>query len=266
MMKKVIDFIAGRKLLQPLFETMFRAGMYGMNYGRGGNFRDSGEMHAAEYIKSRLSKNIRPLVLFDVGANRGNYAKDLNKVFSGSQHCIYSFEPSRVIYDELLKVAANCKNIVAVNTALGEGNEEKTLYKRSALSGLASLHKRRLEHFGIDMGIEEKIRIQRLDDYCAEHSIQHIHFLKLDIEGYETKCLEGANNMINKKSIDFIQFEFGGCNIDSRTFFQDFWYMLKDQYRIYRIVSDGLVEITAYNERLEVFKNINYLAERKDLS
>ena len=68
---------------------------------------------------------------------------------------------------------------------------------------------------------------------------------------------------MNKKKIKFIQFEFGSCNIDSKTYFQDFWYLLKDNYNIYRIVKDGITPIIKYKETSEIFTTINYLAELK---
>ena len=52
----------------------------------------------------------------------------------------------------------------------------------------------------------------------------------------------------------------GGANIDSRTFFQDFWYLLSGKYKIYRIIKNGLIEVKGYEESLEIFKNINFLA------
>ena len=54
---------------------------------------------------------------------------------------------------------------------------------------------------------------------------QEIDIMKLDVEGHELDVLEGSRKTIN--SIKLIQFEFGGCNIDSKTFFQDFYYFLK---------------------------------------
>jgi len=69
--------------------------------------------------------------------------------------------------------------------------------------------------------------------------------------------------MLHSGSIDFIQFEFGGCNIDSRTYFQDFYYLLKDNYKIYRIVKDGIYPINQYREMYEAFITTNYLAEKK---
>ena len=50
--------------------------MMGMNVGNGGDFESSGEKYAMGYVKNLL-KNIDKPVLFDVGANRGDYAKEL---------------------------------------------------------------------------------------------------------------------------------------------------------------------------------------------
>ena len=113
------------------------------------------------------------------------------------------------------------------------------------------------------MDKSEEIKLSTLDVYCSANKIDRIHFLKLDIEGHELKALNGAKRMIDSKNIDIIQFEFGGANIDSRTYFQDFFYLLKDNYSIYRIVKDGLFEMPIYKETYEVFLTINYLAVRK---
>ena len=104
-----------------------------------------------------------------------------------------------------------------------------------------------------------------LDEFCSDHKIEHIHFLKMDVEGNELNILNGAKRMIENDSIDFIQFEFGGCNIDSRTFFQDFFYLLKERYRIYRILKNGLYPIDSYSEKYEIFITTNYLAQRISL-
>ena len=58
-----------------------------------------------------------------------------------------------------------------------------------------------------------------------------------------------------------IQFEFGGSNIDTRTFFQDFWYFFKDRnFSIYRITPNGILPIREYTEHDEFFSTTNYIA------
>jgi len=64
--------------------------------------------------------------------------------------------------------------------------------------------------------------------------------------------------------IKVIQFEFGGCNIDTRTFFQDFWYFFTERnFQLFRICPVGLIEIKKYKELDERFSTTHYLAVRK---
>jgi Methyltransferase FkbM domain len=88
-----------------------------------------------------------------------------------------------------------------------------------------------------------------------------IHLLKLDVEGSEIDILRGADELLENGGIDFLQFEFGGCNIDSRTYFRDFYDLLSPRFRIFRIVTDGLRAVDEYREIGEIFTTTNYLCE-----
>jgi hypothetical protein len=84
--------------------------------------------------------------------------------------------------------------------------------------------------------------------------------LKVDVEGHEYNVFTGASEMMAADAIDMIQFEFGGCNIDSRTYLQDFYYLLNPKYRLYRLVPDGLSPMEPYNEKYELFRTTNFVA------
>jgi hypothetical protein len=62
-----------------------------------------------------------------------------------------------------------------------------------------------------------------------------------------------------------VMFEFGGCNIDTRTYFQDFFYFFKKHdMSIYRITPSGFFHpIPKYLEELEQFRTTNFLATRE---
>ena len=234
----------------------------GMNYGRGGDFRTSGELFALGYIKNKLAGR-EEIVLFDVGANVGHYSLELSKLFANNTTRIYSFEPSKPVYEKMLANIKGVKEIIPNNLGFSDTAATTKLFTNTNLAGLASLYQRRLDHFGITMNESEEIELTTIDNFCSNHKIDNIDFLKLDVEGHEWKVLLGASKKLSEKKINFIQFEFGGCNIDSRTYFQDFYYLLKDDFDIYRIVEDGLFPISIYKEEYEIFTTINYLAERK---
>ncbi|MAY82991.1 MAG: methyltransferase FkbM [Flavobacteriales bacterium] len=232
-----------------------------MNIGKGSFNDESGEENAIRYINKQFD-GVDDLMIFDVGANVGHYSILLNKHI-GEKAMIHAFEPSKRTFDKLQSNVGDLNNIVPHNFGLGNEQSKQTLYTNTEGSGLASVYKRNLDHINIDMNQSEDIVISTLDSFCDENKISHIHFLKLDVEGHELKVLEGAAKMLRSASIDFIQFEFGGCNIDSRTYFQDFYYLLKDNFNLYRIVKDGLFPISRYSEMYEAFSTTNYLAERK---
>lgn len=153
------------------------------------------------------------------------------------------------------------------NVGLGKQRKQSMLHYNNEGSGLASLTKRRLEHFNIDFTKSEKVQIITLDEYCFSRNIHHIHLLKIDVEGHELDVLHGATVMFQNKAIDMVTFEFGGCNIDTRTYFQDFWYFFKDKNMlIYRILPHNrLYKILSYNEMYEQFTTTNYLATSNDM-
>ena len=246
---------------QHIWENIFLLSLKQMNFGNGGDFKQSGEISVANYIYNKY-KNESQITIFDVGANVGEYSKALSKVF-GTKAIIYSFEPSINTYKLFIEKTKNINSIIPNNLGLSDKECNQTLYTNSEGSGLASVYQRKLDHFGIDMNKQEKIKLTTIDLYCSKNKIEQIHFLKLDTEGHELSALNGAKNMIENGKIDMIQFEFGGCNIDSRTFFQDFYYTLKDKYKIYRILKDGIYELQSYKETYEIFITVNYLAIKK---
>jgi len=245
---------------QHFWEKVFQFSLRQMNIG-GGDFCQSGELAVMKYIHNELKEE--PLiVIFDVGANVGNYSKALFDIFN-SKAKILSFEPSPKTFELFLATTKDYENIIPNNVGFSDKECNQTLFSDSEGSGLASVYQRKLDHFGVNMDKTEEIKLTTIDAYCAENKIERIHFLKLDIEGHELNALNGAAKMINNGKIDFIQFEFGSCNIDSRTYFKDFYYFFKDHYTIYRILKDNIYELSNYKEIYEIFITSNFLAIKK---
>lgn len=72
--------------------------------------------------------------------------------------------------------------------------------------------------------------------------------------------------MINSDKVDYVQFEFGFRQMDSKGYFRDFYNLLHGRYNLFRIVQDGVYPISTYHESLEVFVGVsNFLAERRSL-
>ena len=263
LLKGVLNILK-RSKNQTVWEDVFQLSLLKMNYGNGGEFNESGELRMLHRVRQALgtTKNV---TVFDIGANVGKYALQLAKQF-GSIAKIYSFEPSSKTFEIFCNNTQGVENIIPNNFGFSDQASDQVLFTNTDGSGLASVYQRKLDHFGIYMNKQETIKLSTIDLFCKEHGISSIQFLKLDIEGHELKALQGARNMLETGAVDFIQFEFGGCNIDSRTYFQDFYYLLQDRYRIFRILEDGLLELPVYKETYEIFITVNFLAVRKGLT
>lgn len=199
-------------------------------------------------------------VFFDVGGNKGIYSKELLRAFGDKLKSIHCFEPSLELFTEYLKF--DDPRVFVNNTALGSADGSGELFKVKDHSVLNSLTKRRLDHFNVAMTESESIKITTLDNYAHANQITKIDFLKIDVEGHELDVLHGGAKLLEGRAIECIQFEFGGCNIDTRTFFQDFWYLLVTEYKysIYRITPLGVRRCDKYSELDEIFTTTNYLA------
>lgn len=248
----------GRRALQPFWQYLHRISLSGLNVGGGSDFEDSGELRIIDLL-AREREGGGPLLVFDVGANLGGWALAVLARL-GVRARLFCFEPSPSTFAALKQNVGDRADVELLNFGFGDREDNVELLSNAAFSGLASVYRRRLDHIGVSLGRSEPVRLRRLDDFCRERGIEHIDFLKLDVEGHELKVLEGAGRLLGTAAIDYVQFEFGGCNIDSRTYFQDFFYALDPGYRLHRVLRDGLVPIEHYRETQEIFVTTNFLA------
>lgn len=246
------------------FEKLYALSLRQMNFGRASNYRVNGELYSLKQLAARW--RTQAVTLFDVGANVGEFTLEIFEAFQGQQFELYAFEPSSHAGAQLRQRVPDQANIHLQQTALG--NEEGTadLFFPTEGSALASLHQRDLSHVNQTFGKREQVRVTTLDKFCRENNIQHIHLLKIDVEGHELAVLKGARDMMSRNAIEVIQFEFGGTSLDSRSYFKDFFQLLSPMYKIHRILPHGLRELPSYSEKLEIFQSANYLATLKKQS
>ena len=201
------------------------------------------------------------IIAIDAGANVGNWSAGFLACVPTAQ--IIAFEPSSVAFSNLSEKFARDPRVTCVNLALGKANQKTTLYSNEGGSGLSSLTKRRVDHFSVFFDHQEKIEVQTLDSWIFNSQLsKKPNVLKMDVEGHEYDLLLGA--METLKSIRVVQFEFGGSNIDTRTYFQDFWYFFQNLgFKIYRLTPTKPLSIDRYYERDETFRPTNFIAVRK---
>ena len=214
---------------------------------------DKGEEIAA----ARLIKRKDPVML-DIGANRGAWTTEVRRLTGGQGRWLL-VEPAPECCVQLRKLA----EVEVIEAAVGERSGTATLYSPGDQNGLASLHERhdslaRGQHF-----IGREVRVTTIDEILDERGIEWVDVAKMDLEGHELFALRGAAQSLKHRRLGALTFEFGTGNVNSRTFFRDFWDLLTGYgYRIERIYPGGkTLPVMEYYEDLEYFRSVtNYVA------
>jgi FkbM family methyltransferase len=253
-----------RRIFQSFWQKLFHFSKIGMNYWGGATVGFSGEEYALRYANLKFRKEqSRTFTIFDVGANIGQFAQlAIHEI--ECPKIIYSFEPSVKTFRELNNTIQSknlSSELIPHNIGFGSAEGSLTLYSSESSSTIASLYNQEKPLREFKEEFKEVVKIDTIDNFCQINQIKYIDYLKMDIEGHEYQVLQGAVEMLMNNKIAFIQFEFGECQIDSRTFFRDFYLLLHGKYNFFRIVSDGLMPISGYSADLEVYSTANYLAE-----
>lgn len=250
----------GKKSLQSFFSKLQLFALYGQSYGVGAMVSSSGEKNVLKLVNA-INGGAGELTVIDCGANIGDYTHDADTLLQGPKR-IYSLEPVSDTFRTLESRFSSHGHIVLCNEGLGKNTETLTIYKSAAESKHASLYPRNMDHWdtAYTLNLSEEISIVTLTDFVQRHGLTKIDLLKMDAEGHEFSILQGAGDLLGQQKIDFIQFEFGVCNVDSKVFFKDFYNLLHGRYHILRILKDTFYPVDRYDERLEVFLTTNYLA------
>jgi FkbM family methyltransferase len=216
-------------------------------------------------VKAALSLTYRSEpVVFDVGANVGAWS---DRFFSMNPAArLFLFEPSPACCKEIAK-RPQLRNASVVQAAIGDRTGKALLFFSEPTDGTASLH-RRGDTFFEDLNYHQlEVDVLTIDEFIKAHKLPFVDFLKMDVEGNELFALHGAKDALSERRIGALLFEFGSGNINSLTFFRQFWNLLASNgFRIWRITPGGKpVLIDEYYEDLEYFRGVsNYVAELKD--
>ena len=145
-------------------------------------------------------KNRNSPVVFDVGANKGNWTATLYDNIP--EATVLMVEPSKTNIEKLQKrfpdallnahkVKSGKKYLLPI--ALSSESGTQTLYADVPGSGLGSLTQRQIEYHNIDHGLHsETVETMTLDEIALNLNIKYIDLLKMDVEGHELDVLKGG--------------------------------------------------------------------------
>ncbi|WP_159460580.1 FkbM family methyltransferase [Calothrix rhizosoleniae] len=232
-------------------------------------FDKNGENKCINNIFEYLSQNQdKSIVLFDIGANKGDYTKEL--LIQSRRHNIktdiHAFEPVSFTFNNLHTNLPKSDNLYLNQLATSDQDGSFTIYYEKQGSTLASFYQRNLDYSEIKFNESETVNTIRLEDYISSERIRHISLLKIDVEGHEIKSLEGLGKYLSGDFIDFIQFEYGGANLDSKTSLRDLFNLfINSKFVVAKIMRNGNLNIRDYVPWMENYQYANYVAISKNI-
>ena len=251
---KLYGYLFARNIFRKLNMFLYHISLRGL-----GVLNYQGEYLTGEkgWLRGYLKDKVKPIVL-DVGANVGNYSKN---VLSSNASCsIFAFEPHPVTFKKLVANTTSSQ-FKAFNVGVGIENGTLSLYDYDTKDGSAhaSLYKDVIKDLHRGNPISHSVDIIALDQFLISQNIQAVDLLKIDTEGNEFNVLLGCKEFLNNRKIKAIHFEFNEMNIVSKVSFKDFFDYLKE-YELYRILPGGkLLKIKKYspiNCEIYAFQNI----------
>ena len=215
------------------------------------DFHTNGE---AAFARSKLPGCA---VAFDVGAARGDWTAIALEANPALQvHC---FEPTSRRYAAL--VDRNFGSRAVLNKlALGDSSGEVSSFY-GASGGSNSLFPQRYNGESYHPDDVETVKISTIDQYCREHHIDAIDFIKMDIEGYEMAALRGAEQMLRAGKISIVQFEYSHVFLDAGTSLKqlmEYIHATNPEYVFFKIFPDGARHVPVYEHALDNFKTQNW--------
>jgi len=159
---------------------------------------------ASYAITARLaSEGIAPKTVIDVGANKGQFTVACMKRFARPR--VHAFEPLPEAFHALVAATKKFAEVSSYNTAIGERNGSVPFHVGSDIqsSSIFSQNRELGDSFpGVAVTRTVDIEMRTLDTSLQGADLHSPVLLKLDVQGYEAKVIEGARGVL--ELVDFV--------------------------------------------------------------
>ncbi len=196
--------------------------------------------------------------VFDAGANRGDWSQAARTFFPQAQ--VHAFEIAPPTFELLQAKFAADPRVLCHNAGLSDSEGPITIRHYDELPALTTAtaypHPFRFS--------EIPARTVRGDRHAARHEVEHIDFLKIDVEGMEEQVLRGFDALFSRRAIDVVQFEYGRVAILNHFLLRDFHAFFRERGFVVGKMYPGYVDFREFDLADEDFLGPNYLACRAD--
>jgi FkbM family methyltransferase len=220
------------------------------------DFGSNGEKWVVEQLSTMGLKTV-----FDVGANVGEWTNIALGKFQGAT--VHSFELSPSTFENLKKNVADEHRSKLNNFGMSNVNERVQYKDYGENSGVNTILPNVDFHDDSIVPSLKSSSVRKGDDYCKEHQIDQIDFLKMDVEGAEHLVLDGFSEMLGGGKIWVVQFEYGYTHGDAKFLMRDFFELFESYGYSVGLVRHGGVKLDKWHYALNDFNSRpKYIAVR----
>ena len=166
-------------------------------------------IHQERIVKFIDSKDVK--IVVDIGAHKGEFLKHIKKIKSIRK--VYSLEPQKKVYGELLKEIDN-KKFFAYNIAISNrnGKQKMQINDFSMTSTLSKVNENSIYYKikNLIIGNKKKnfeyIKTEKLDLFTKKRKLNKIDLLKVDTEGHELNVVKSGLKTLKKTKYLLIEF------------------------------------------------------------
>ena len=168
------------------------------------------------FILNNLYKK-KDVIIFDIGANKGQSINRFNKVFKNS--IFFCFEPTKRLFELLKTKFLKNEKINIYNFGISNKKEKIKFfdYKYSPINSFVPVDKetkfyksrKKILNSSDDEDFIDSyhVEVNSLDEISKDLNVNDIDILKIDTQGFEDKVLEGCSNLLENKKIKVIELE-----------------------------------------------------------
>ena len=166
-------------------------------------------IHQERIVKFIGNKDVK--IVVDIGAHKGEFLKHIKKIKSIRK--VYSLEPQKKVYRELLKEIDN-KKFFAYNIAISNrnGKQKMQINDFSMTSTLSKVNENSIYYKikNLIIGNKKKnfeyIKTEKLDLFTKKRKLNKIDLLKVDTEGHELNVVKSGLKTLKKTKYLLIEF------------------------------------------------------------
>ena len=178
--------------------------------------------------------------MLDVGANEGQFANNARNRLPNAK--IVSFEPIPEAYNVLCQRFKDDNNFQAFNIGFGHRKEKRSFLQNSfspVSSILEFLPSQKEFYPRTKDSTTIEISLHRLDEFIQNLEVESNVLLKIDVQGFEDKVLQGASSILDRIKVIYIECSFMKF-YKGQPLFDDIYEFLLEKGFSFRGVADQL--------------------------